>query len=85
MPCSPYNVLSHLLNRDLVYPEVWGEWGGELLPFDQEEYFALSSHTYSMDDTGYVFVPAACASGDTMCILHVFFHGCDLEAEQVRA
>lgn len=55
------------------------EAGGSLLRFDQKE-FASGGETAAQGlwDTGYLYVPAACAPAatDAMCRLHVVLHGC---------
>ncbi|HEY2031150.1 MAG TPA: PHB depolymerase family esterase [Myxococcales bacterium] len=45
--------------------------GGTLLQFDQTKFIGQGS---GMDTTGYLYVPAACATGP--CRLHVSLHGC---------
>ncbi|HEY4442095.1 MAG TPA: PHB depolymerase family esterase [Candidatus Elarobacter sp.] len=52
-----------------------GSLTGSLLAYDQNEFFGGNAGAYSMDATGYVFVPSACASGST-CKLLVALHGC---------
>ena len=49
-----------------------GTLGGSLIQFDQTEF---GSSAALMDSTGYVYVPAACAGGQT-CRLVVALHGC---------
>lgn len=51
-----------------------GTLGGSFLQFDQSEFIA-TPNSYGMDTTGWLYVPAACASG-AQCKLHVAFHGC---------
>lgn len=51
-----------------------GTLGGSLIQFDQGE-FISSPNTYGMDTTGWVYVPASCASGQ-QCKVHVALHGC---------
>jgi len=51
-----------------------GALGGSFVQFDQSEFIA-SPNSYGMDTTGWLYVPAACASG-AQCKLHVAFHGC---------
>jgi len=51
-----------------------------LLTFDQGA-FVDDPASHSMAETGHVYVPAACRSGDTDCRLHVAFHGC-LQADE---
>jgi len=52
-----------------------GEWENEsLLAFDQGE-FSTDIQSASFNNTGYVYVPERCRSGQR-CRLHVAFHGC---------
>ncbi len=44
-----------------------------LTTFDQSPFVTKSS---SLGNTGYIYVPAACADGKTKCKLHISFHGC---------
>lgn len=46
-----------------------------LVSFSQTPYFS-DSHA-SIGDTGYIYVPTACADGTTSCHLHVALHGCE--------
>jgi hypothetical protein len=48
--------------------------GGELIEFDQSRY-AAGGGKASLDERGFLFVPASCAAGEA-CRLHVAFHGC---------
>lgn len=48
---------------------------GQLLEFDQRPYTAELGDT-GLADTGYVYVPNACAAAGAGCRLHVVFHGC---------
>jgi len=45
-----------------------------LMSFSQTPYF--TNQKASIGDVGYIYVPTACASGQTSCHLHVSFHGC---------
>jgi len=54
-------------------PRNSGTLRGRLVKFDQTEFGAAAGN--SMDTTGYVYVPASCASGAT-CGFVVAFHGC---------
>jgi poly(3-hydroxybutyrate) depolymerase len=51
-----------------------GTLGGSFLQFNQSE-FISTPNSYGMDTTGWLYVPAACASG-AACKLHIAFHGC---------
>lgn len=47
---------------------------GQLIEFDQAA-FLPKPKSHGMDDTGLVYVPAACAAGEA-CRVHIAFHGC---------
>lgn len=44
-----------------------------LTTFDQTPFIAKKS---SLGNTGYIYVPGACADGRVKCRLHISFHGC---------
>ncbi|HEY8023832.1 MAG TPA: PHB depolymerase family esterase [Burkholderiaceae bacterium] len=50
-----------------------GTLGGSVVSFDQTKFVASGN---GMDTTGYLYVPASCASGSTACKVHVALHGC---------
>jgi poly(3-hydroxybutyrate) depolymerase len=52
-----------------------GALTGSLIQFDQNEFVYGNAPAYSMDNNGWVFVPANCAAGQT-CKLIVALHGC---------
>jgi len=54
---------------------------GRLLRFDQKPYAANDARAISMDDTGFVYVPASCEKG--RCRVHVAFHGCRQGASDI--
>lgn len=54
---------------------------GRLSAFDQKAFAGGDAHAISLADGGYVYVPAACAS--ERCAVHVVFHGCRQNADQV--
>jgi len=51
-----------------------GTLGGSFIQFDQSAFLA-SPNSHSMDNAGWLYVPAACANQQA-CKLHVVFHGC---------
>lgn len=53
---------------------------GRIVAFDQKEFTGPTG--LSMEEKGYLYVPAACAAGET-CSLQVVFHGCGQGAESV--
>jgi hypothetical protein len=50
-----------------------GTLGGTVVSFNQASFIASGN---GMDTTGYLYVPANCASGGTVCKVHVALHGC---------
>jgi poly(3-hydroxybutyrate) depolymerase len=54
---------------------------GELRSFDQTAY-RPDGKDAMLADTGYVYVPKACAAGET-CSLHIALHGCQQNAEAI--
>mmetsp|Transcript_9974 Transcript_9974/g.28040 ORF Transcript_9974/g.28040 Transcript_9974/m.28040 type:complete len:349 (+) Transcript_9974:66-1112(+) len=50
-----------------------------VISFDQTEF---GSQTAVMEDTGFIYVPNQCDAGD-LCALHVAFHGCNMEYEEI--
>jgi len=49
-----------------------GQLSGSVISFSQSGSYGASG----MDTTGYLYVPAACQDGSTVCMLHVALHGC---------
>jgi poly(3-hydroxybutyrate) depolymerase len=71
-------LLAHLLGP-LVAPTP--KQDGELIEFDQGEFAAGNPAAIAMADSGYVFVPNACAR--ERCRVHVVFHGCRQSVAQI--
>ena len=71
-------LLAHLLGK-LEAPTP--KQDGKLLEFDQKEFAGGNAAAISMADSGYLFVPDACAR--ERCRVHVAFHGCRQSAEQI--
>ncbi|KAM3926880.1 poly(3-hydroxybutyrate) depolymerase-like [Leptodactylus fuscus] len=70
-----YEALNHIYGG-LQKPSSGAQLTGQLILFDQTEFFKLAApSTYGMDTAGYIYVPAACQSG-AQCKLHIVFHGC---------
>jgi len=53
--------------------------------FSQSNYtpLSVSPSTLSLSNTGYIYVPKACQDGQTICKLHIAFHGCDQGNDQI--
>jgi len=64
-------LLAHLLGAQ---PPVPAAESGTLREFDQREFAGGKPYSISLADTGYVYVPTACAT--QRCRVHVAFHGC---------
>ncbi|WP_295381144.1 PHB depolymerase family esterase [uncultured Pseudacidovorax sp.] len=56
-----------------------GTLGGSFVEFDQRGF--VGGH--AMAQTGWAYVPAACASGSATCRLHVALHGCKQNTAQI--
>ncbi|XP_053320611.1 uncharacterized protein LOC128492172 [Spea bombifrons] len=77
-----YEALNHIYGG-LSRPSSSSGFTGQLILFDQTEYFKLAApSTYGMDTAGYVYIPSSCQSG-TRCRLHIAFHGCLQGREKV--
>ena len=48
--------------------------GGQVVAFDQGD-FISNPNAHSMGDTGFLYLPEACAAGQS-CRVHIAFHGC---------
>ncbi|XP_033731830.1 uncharacterized protein LOC117321514 [Pecten maximus] len=76
---AAYDLLNHIYGGTLKKPWSTSAISGNLLKFDQNEFFHLSHpSTYSMDVTGYVYVPEVCSQRIMDCKLHVALHGCKM-------
>jgi poly(3-hydroxybutyrate) depolymerase len=91
-----YDQAGAILKR--LYPDLKpraGEAPGKIVMFDQTEFFPAGSGgglfplpgpgggTLSLNDSGYLYVPTACA--DTQgCRVHVVFHGCKQTPEDIQ-
>ncbi|XP_063400207.1 poly(3-hydroxybutyrate) depolymerase-like [Mytilus trossulus] len=76
-----YNAAYDLLNwiyGNLTKPTVNTIVSGQLLTFDQSEFTENSTSAYSMDNTGYVYIPSGCSQNTSKCKLHIALHGCKM-------
>ena len=72
---APYDAAGALLAHLLAAaPAAPATETGALTEFDQREFVQGGPWSISLADTGYVYVPAACAT--QRCRVHVAFHGC---------
>jgi len=58
-----------------------GTLNGRIVKFDQTEFLA-TPRLFSLDLTGFVFIPKQCENGER-CRLHISFHGCHQMAGSV--
>lgn len=72
-------ILQHLLGA--LNPKVTGALSGNIILFAQTD-FVSSPISISMDNTGYAYVPASCATGQ-QCRVHVAMHGCGMYAGKI--
>jgi poly(3-hydroxybutyrate) depolymerase len=67
-------ILQHIYGA--LQPRNDGEPTGRLLVFDQREFTSPTSPaSYSLAETGYVYVPAPCGAREP-CRVHIAMHGC---------
>jgi len=75
-------ILQHIYGA--LNPKNRGALSGKLLSFDQRELTSPASPaSYSMAETGYVYVPEACAALQR-CRVHIALHGCKQNFDTVR-
>lgn len=55
--------------------------GGRLVRFDQQPFAEGDAKAISLDDTGFLYIPARCKS--ERCRVHVAFHGCRQGAAEI--
>jgi hypothetical protein len=61
---------------------------GRIVGFDQTEFFDERDMSISLNETGYLYVPASCENESTSgakCRLHVAFHGCEQYVDKIHA
>jgi len=72
--CS-YNAAQRILEH--IYGSLKSparQLSGTFIEFDQREFLGGDAYSHSMRDSGFAYIPRACAS--TRCRVHVVFHGC---------
>ena len=75
-------ILQHIYGA--LNPKNRGALSGKLTAFDQRELTSPESPaSYSMAETGYVYVPASCAALQP-CRVHIALHGCKQNFETIQ-
>jgi hypothetical protein len=75
-------ILQHIYGA--LNPKNRGALSGKLIAFDQRELTSPESPaSYSMAETGYVYVPASCAAQQP-CRVHIALHGCKQNFETIQ-
>lgn len=75
-------ILQHIYGA--LNPKNRGAPSGKLIAFDQRELTSPESPaSYSMAETGYVYVPASCAAQQP-CRVHIALHGCKQNFETIQ-
>jgi hypothetical protein len=75
-------ILQHIYGA--LNPKNRGPLSGKLIAFDQRELTSPESPaSYSMAETGYVYVPAPCAARQP-CRVHIALHGCKQNFETIQ-
>lgn len=76
-------LLQHIYSSSgTLSPRNTGTLSGQLIQFDQSE-FIENPASKSMDTTGWVYVPAACARKEP-CKVHIALHGCEQSQPQIH-
>jgi hypothetical protein len=60
---------------------------GRIIGFDQTEFFDERDASTSLNETGYLYVPANCennSNSGAKCRLHVAFHGCEQYVDKIH-
>jgi hypothetical protein len=71
-----YLALNHFYGGNLEPGTTTTAPDSNLFLFDQAEFFGGRPGSYSMDSTGYVYIPTMCQDPTRYCKLHVVLHGC---------
>jgi poly(3-hydroxybutyrate) depolymerase len=75
-------ILQHIYGA--LNPKNRGALSGKTIAFDQRELTSPESPaSYSMAETGYVYVPASCAAQQP-CRVHIALHGCKQNFETIQ-
>ncbi|KAH3739752.1 uncharacterized protein LOC127851632 [Dreissena polymorpha] len=81
---AAFDLLNHIYGGNLQKPSATTQQNGQLMAFSQSDFFYVSTPgMYSMDDTGYIYVPSGCVNKRTACKLHVAFHGCKMYHKRI--
>jgi hypothetical protein len=78
-------LLRHLYPDSAAAPS--GSASGRLVGFNQTEFFEERDRSTSLNETGNLYVPAACENASaaaTRCRLHVAFHGCEQYVDRIH-
>ncbi|XP_021958776.1 uncharacterized protein LOC110854616 [Folsomia candida] len=70
-----YEMFKWLYGDSIVAPAPGYRADGELVTFDQSEFFPLLQPN-SMASKGFMYVPKRCKDGSKVCRFHIAFHGC---------
>jgi len=70
-----FQTLNFLYGDNLIQPTDGAAIPGNLITFDQVEFFAFNPSLSSMAREGFVYVPTDCQFG-APCKLHIAYHGC---------
>jgi poly(3-hydroxybutyrate) depolymerase len=80
------SMLQHIYGT--LQPKNTGRLSGRIIAFSQGEFArddtgAAAPIKIALGDIGYLYVPEACARGET-CRVHVAFHGCQQSADTIK-
>ncbi|XP_046656731.1 poly(3-hydroxyalkanoate) depolymerase C-like [Daphnia pulicaria] len=78
-----YLALNHFYGGNLEPGTTTTAPDSNLFLFDQAEFFGGRPGSYSMDSTGYVYIPTMCQDPTRYCKLHVVLHGCLQSSKEI--
>jgi len=71
-----YEMFKWFYGNDIVEPDGGYKADGELLKYDQNEFFIVDPLVGSMARSGLIYVPKNCKDKTKTCRFHIAFHGC---------
>lgn len=75
-------LLSYLLGELKPKESASNQTSGKVLPFEQAK-FLDAGRDNTLADTGYVYIPVSCESGE-QCRIHMALHGCQQNADSLE-
>ncbi|XP_048780035.1 uncharacterized protein LOC125683202 isoform X2 [Ostrea edulis] len=73
-----FELLNFIYGGHLMRPSGNTTLAGQVKTFNQAQFFTAAPVTYSLDNTGYIYIPSNCLDKSNKCKLHVALHGCKM-------